>query len=205
MKFIRGLFKNRRGFSLIELMIAMGIGMAVLAGVTTTFISQSKFYNAQEQVNEMEQSARGALDVITRELKMAGYKPNGSLLSGLSANGTNLDNSQLIIEADLDSNGSINVLTNPSERIIYTYDSSNKQIKRKAGAGTAYVMADNITAFNFTYLNANGATASSASEIRQIKVDITAKTAKADPNYTTNGGYRTTTVTATITPPNLGY
>jgi hypothetical protein len=36
-----------------------------------------------------------------------------------------------------------------------------------------------------------------------VSISITARTAKPDPNYTSNSGYRTYTVTATITPPNL--
>jgi hypothetical protein len=42
-----------------------------------------------------------------------------------------------------------------------------------------------------------------SANIRQVSISITARTAKPDPNYTSNGGYRTYTVTATITPPNL--
>jgi type IV pilus assembly protein PilW len=63
--------RSATGFTLTELMVAMSIGMVVLAAVTTTFMAQARFYNAQEQINEMQQNARGALDVITRELKMA--------------------------------------------------------------------------------------------------------------------------------------
>ena len=41
--------RNVTGFTLTEIMVAMGIGMVVLAAVTTTFMAQAKFYNAQEQ------------------------------------------------------------------------------------------------------------------------------------------------------------
>ncbi len=193
--------KKIEGFTLIELMVAIAIGMVVLAGVTTTFISQTRHYNAQEQVNEMEQNARGALDVIIRELKMAGYKPNGGTVTGVT-----YDTTQLMIEADVDGSGAIdNTNDSTIERIMYAYNSTNKQITRKMGtSGTVRVLADNITAFSFTYLQADGLTnATASSEIRQVKLDITARTAKPDPNYSPNGGYREYLVTATITPPNL--
>lgn len=186
------------GFTLIELLVAIGLGMVVLAAVTTSFMSQTRFYGAQEQVNEMEQNARGALDLITRELKMAGYKPNGGRFNGIT-----YSTSQLLIRADLNANGSISTSSSLNEKITYTYDSTNKQIKRALGNGTAEVLADNITAFTFSYLNSAGAATTTSANIRQVSISITARTAKPDPNYTANGGYRTYTVTATITPLNL--
>jgi type IV pilus assembly protein PilW len=177
------------GFTLVELMVTLAIGMVVMAAVTTTFISQSRFYSAQEQINEMEQNTRGALDVITRELKMAGYNPNGATLTGVTHS-----MSQLRIQADLDGSGGFP--TGANEDIIYSHDATNKQILRNGVA-----LADNITTFTFNYLKADGITlATSSGEVRQVTINITARTAKPDPN---SGGYRTYSVTATITPVNL--
>ena len=191
--------KGADGFTLIELIVAMGIGLVVMAAVTTTFMAQARFYNAQEHINAMQQNARAALDVMTRELKMAGYKPNGGAFDGVTYGTT-----QLLIQADLDSSGTISTSSTANEQITYAYDSSNNQITRKQGTGTAEVLADNITAFTFSYYDASGASTTTSANIRQVKVDITAKTAKPDPNYTANNGYRTYQLTATITPLNLG-
>ena len=190
--------RNTRGFTLIELLVSMGIGMVVLAAVSTTFMSQARFYSAQEQVNEMEQNARGALDIISRELKMAGYNPNSGTFSGVTYN-----TSQLLIQADLDANGSISTSSSANEQITYTYDSTNKQIKRALGSGAAQVLADNITAFTFSYLDSIGASTNTTANIRQVSISITARTANPDPNYSANGGYRTYQLTATITPLNV--
>jgi len=191
--------RNITGFTLTELMVAMAIGMVVLSAVTTTFMAQARFYNAQEQINEMQQNARGALDVITRELKMAGYKPNGGTFDGVT-----YSVSQLMIQADLDGNGGISSSSSANEQITYAYDSTNKRITRKMGTGTVEALADNITAFTFSYLNSSGATTTTSSSIRQVAITITAVTAKPDPNYSSNNGYRNYQISATITPPNLG-
>jgi type IV pilus assembly protein PilW len=190
--------RNVTGFTLTELMVAMAIGMVVLAAVTTTFMAQAKFYNAQEQINEMQQNARGALDIITRELKMAGYKPNGGTFDGVT-----YSVSQLMIQADLDGNGGISTSSSANEQITYAYDSTNKRITRKVATGTVEVLADNITAFTFSYLNSSGATTATSSSVRQVTISITAVTAKPDPNYSSNNGYRNYQISATITPPNL--
>ena len=191
--------RNVTGFTLTELLVAMGIGMVALAGVTTTFMAQAKFYNAQEQINQMQQNARGALDIITRELKMAGYKPNGGTFNGIT-----YSTSQLMIQADLDSSGTLSTSSGANEQITYAYDSANKWITRKMGTGTVEVLANDITAFTFSYLDSSGATTTTSSSIRQVAISITSTTAKPDPNYSSNNGYRTYQITATITPPNLG-
>lgn len=192
-------FKKTEGFTLTELMVAMGIGMVMLAAVTTTFMSQTKIYNAQEQINEMEQNARGVLDIISREVKMAGYNPATGAVTGVT-----YSTSQLQIEADLDASGAISTNAADNERIVYVFDNVNKQITRQVGSGSAQVLADNITAFDVSYYQADGTTpATTSSTIRQVKIDITAQTAKPDPNYTSNNGYRTYQVFNTITPINL--
>ena len=48
------------GFTLTELMVAMGIGMVMLAAVTTTFMSQTKIYSAQEQIDQIKEHPRRA-------------------------------------------------------------------------------------------------------------------------------------------------
>jgi Tfp pilus assembly protein PilW len=173
--------RNVTGFTLTELMVAMGIGMVVLAAVTTTFMAQAKFYNAQEQINEMQQNARGALDIITRELKMAGYKPNGGTFDGVT-----YSVSQLMIQADLDGNGGISTSGSANEQISYAYDSTNKQITRKIGTGTVEVLADNITAFTFSYLNSSGATTTTSSSIRQVAIRSKLFTQQWAPNLPDN-------------------
>ena len=196
MKFSRFIkFRNLDGFTLVELMVSMGIGMVILAAVTTTFMSQTRIYNAQEQINEMQQNARGALDIISRELKMAGYKPNGGGFNGVTYSTT-----QLMVQADLDSNGAISASSTANEQITYAYDSGNQRITRAVGTGGAQVLAEHITAFTFSYLNGSAAATTVSADIRQVTVSLTATTAKPDPNFTSNGGYRTYAVSATITP-----
>ena len=191
-------FRNLEGFTLVELMVSMGIGMVILAAVTTTFMSQTRIYNAQEQINEMQQNARGVLDILSRELKMAGYKPNGGGFNGVTYSTT-----QLMVQADLNSDGAISTSSTANEQITYAFDNANEQITRAVGSGSAQVLAAHIAAFTFNYLNSAGAATTVSANIRQVSITITAKTAKPDPNFTSNGGYRTYTMSATITPGNL--
>ena len=193
--------RNNGGYTLIELMVAITIGMIVMASVATTFTTQTRTYSAQEQINQMEQNARGALDIMSREIKMAGYRPNGGTVTGV----VSYTSSSLTIQADLNADGAISTSGNDNEQIAYAYDSVNKKITRQVGTDTAATLAENISAFTFTYYQSSGTTAAtSATNIRRIKIAITAKTEKPDPGYQSNGGYRTMDLSATITPINLG-
>lgn len=195
-------FKNDAGFTLIELLVSMAIGLSVIAAVAGTFTAQTRQNNAEEQIAQMQQNVRGALDLMLREIHMAKYNPAGTT-AFLSGYGVTYNASQLEVKADINGDGVINTSSGSVEDIIYAHDSTNLYITRKLGSsGTAEIVADNITAFTFNYYDANGSAVTSSANsgnIRKVTVNITARTAKPDPSY----GYRTYQLSADITPPNL--
>lgn len=193
---MRGLPEKReQGFTLVELLISMAVVLVVMASISGAFISQRKAYNTQEQITEMIQNARAAMDIIGREVKMAGYDPTGAGIVGVPYSA-----SQLQIVADLNGDGDT---SDSNENIIYTYDGIDFQIDRNTGGG-AQPLTENIQSFTFQYYDGNGNTTTTPADIRQIEITVTARTAKPDPDYSTNSGYRTYTLTAYVTPPNLG-
>jgi len=194
---MRRSLNTEHGFSLIELITAIGISGIVLAAVTATFISQSRSYDAQEQINGMQQAARAAMDMITREVRMAGYNTNG----GLTFDGIIYDTTEIRVQANLDGDADTG---DADEDIIYAYDSVDDVITRETGGNTE-TLVENIDVFTFQYLDASGTATTTSANIRQIQITITARTAKSDPSYTSNGGYRTYTLTSLITPRNLAY
>ena len=199
--------KHGSGFTLIELLVSLTISLVVLAAVAKTFTVQSRQNSAEEQMAQMQQNVRAALDLMVREIQMAKYDPAGTAFPA-GTYGVTYSASQLEVKSDVaDGNGTVSTATGSVEDIIYAFDSTNLNITRKLGTGgTADTLADNITNFTFAYYDANGAAVTSAANsasIRKITITITARTAKPDPGYTTNGGYRTYQVTADITPPNL--
>lgn len=69
---------NNKGFTLIELLITMLISGIVMASIYSAFQSQQNSYTAQDQVAEMQQNLRTGLDLMIREIRMAGYDPEGT-------------------------------------------------------------------------------------------------------------------------------
>jgi len=64
------------GFTIIELLIAIALGLVILAGLFRTFKVQHDSYVVQDQVSAMQQNLRAAMYLITRDLQMAGYYTN---------------------------------------------------------------------------------------------------------------------------------
>ncbi|RZB30605.1 MAG: hypothetical protein SRB1_02885 [Desulfobacteraceae bacterium Eth-SRB1] len=201
------LSKNREsGFTLVELLIAMTIGLLILAALSSTFLMQRKTYDIQEQIVEMVQTARAAMDMMTREIRMAGYDPTDAGFDGITYNAD-----QLQIQADIDNDAGTGVpdgdTGDANENIVYKYYNTSEypyQIKRKTGNGSFQPFAENIQPFTFEYLDSAGSATTTTADIRQIKITITARTSKADADYSANGGYRTHTLTSLVTPRNLG-
>lgn len=64
---------NQRGVTLIELLIALIISGILVAGVYRTFLTQQNTFAVQEQVVDMQQNVRLAINRMTREIRMAGF------------------------------------------------------------------------------------------------------------------------------------
>jgi prepilin-type N-terminal cleavage/methylation domain-containing protein len=65
--------RKDRGVTLIELLIALVVSAIIVAALYRTFVSQQKSYVVQEQVADMQQNARVALNRMMREIRMAGF------------------------------------------------------------------------------------------------------------------------------------
>src|SRR5512134_2354090 len=68
--------RSEAGFTVIELLVAVALGLVVLAGLFRTFKVQHDSYIIQDQVSAMQQNLRAAMHFITRDLQMAGYYTN---------------------------------------------------------------------------------------------------------------------------------
>lgn len=64
---------SHRGFTLIELMIAMLIGVFLMAGVIQIFLSAKQAYRLQENLSRLQENGRFAMDILTKDVRMAGY------------------------------------------------------------------------------------------------------------------------------------
>ncbi len=65
--------QNQAGLSLIELMIAMLVGLILIAGVLSIFISSRQSYGINGAVGQIQENGRFALEFIRTATRKAGY------------------------------------------------------------------------------------------------------------------------------------
>lgn len=68
-----GRARHARGLSLIEILVAMALGLVVLAGATNLFLGSSRTFGANESLSRMQEDARFALSTLERDGRAAGY------------------------------------------------------------------------------------------------------------------------------------
>ena len=62
-----------RGFSLIELMVAMTIGLLIIVGLTAMYVASSSGKKTDARFAEFQTNGRYAIDAIRRDIQQAGF------------------------------------------------------------------------------------------------------------------------------------
>jgi len=64
--------KFQQGLTLIELMVAMVLGLIVIAGVVSVLVSNKNGYRTNEGLSQVQETARTAFELIARDVRQAG-------------------------------------------------------------------------------------------------------------------------------------
>ena len=67
------------GFGLIEIMIAMTLGLLLLGGIGYVYLGSSAAFRTTENLSRIQENARYALEVLSRDIRMAGYVGCGNI------------------------------------------------------------------------------------------------------------------------------
>ncbi len=199
--------EKNKGLTLIELLIALVLSSVLIVSLYRIFISQQKTYTVQDQVADTQQNVRAAIDRMTKEIRMAGYDPQGTGNFGFqiaTSNGRITGSNSIAFTIDYNEDGIIN--NDDSEQIGFRLNGLKLQ-KYSTGAIHWQPVADNIENLSFLYTLADGTVTDSPVDpknIRVIKVTITAKTNMTDPEYKGGDGYRRRTLSSSIRARNMG-
>jgi type IV pilus assembly protein PilW len=67
-------FQQQIGLTLIEIMIALLIGLFIIAGTIQLFVNTKQTYRLQEALSRLQENGRFAMEFIGRDIRMAGYR-----------------------------------------------------------------------------------------------------------------------------------
>ncbi|MBT3175697.1 MAG: prepilin-type N-terminal cleavage/methylation domain-containing protein [Desulfobacula sp.] len=180
--------EHSKGFTIIELLIAMLISSIVIASIYSAFQSNLSSYTTQQRVVGMQQNSRAISFYITRDIMMAGYDPGDVKAdAGIS----DARSGSITLSADLNENDAIDA----NETITYTVVGTD--LTRN---GT--VLSKNVNILNFVYLDKDGTVLTDSdgdgvvddmSDIVSIQISVIVqegdKISQLAQNYTNNKTY----------------
>ncbi|KAF0157563.1 MAG: hypothetical protein FD159_1377 [Syntrophaceae bacterium] len=211
---------KHKGFTLIELMIAMAVGLVLLAAVYSVFILQNKELNKQEQIAVMQGNARMAMDMMIKDIMMAGYAGYNSTIIltrcvgtttatnapcvGVTVANANTISFAMDVNDDSNSGSADGDRDDANENITYDlYTSGGVQVlgRKSSTSANKQPVVENVSALVFSYLPATGTTSTTnLANIRRIQISVTTRTANIDLN---TGNYLYYNLISIVTPRNL--
>lgn len=195
----RSKVSEEKGFTLVEILIAMAVFGIVSAMVVTVFDSFQKGYTSQQVTSDALQKARSALSYMTSEIKIAGLDPSAS--GKFKVRTASL--TEFTYDFDTDPfDGAVNtVAANASERKTFIFQNNklqiieNKVVSGAPSAGSAKTAEDLLSNINmnatatspsrFEYLDRNdkpipapvssGVASESLPEICSVRIFLSVK------------------------------
>ena len=135
---------DKKGVTLIELLVVLVICGIVIGGMYRVFISQAKTYMVQDQVAEIQQDVRGAMEIMVRDIRMAGFQSR-------SFNSATISNSPVVPG---DTSVTVNYEYIPSAGVptvsTVTYALAGGSLTRTLN-GVPETLLDNVRSLNFSY------------------------------------------------------
>lgn len=155
--------EHLQGLTLVELMIAVAVSGAVVAGAYNLFIAQRRSYALHDDLAYMYQSMRSSEQSMVREIRMAGYQlkhitiagdvPGTVFTDGEKENIEEATSSSFTFTSDVDSDGVMETIRYSQRngellRQMWRWDSTNKRWK---SGGGALSMAENMEDLRLSY------------------------------------------------------
>lgn len=203
MKYASKFGRTEQGFGLVELMVAVAVGLILSLAVSYFFLGSQKTSRVHDDSSRMQENARNALDIMGRAIRQAGYRANYALpisftvMGGTDNGATTADAITVRFEGqpggESDCAGTSRTA---GALIVYTFAVNDSlQLTCDNGSGTPVVVADNVENMQITYgvdplrsgvvTTPYSDTPADFSKVAVVKVVLTMRGTKSD---VANGG-----------------
>ena len=168
---ISGTRMGDQGFTVAEFLIACAL-LSVLMAIMVKFFTLINYtYTTQNAAASVQQVVRTGIDIMTQNIRMAGFNP--LQLAGV---GIQADSSADSIRFSYDKNadGIIddeNDAEDNDEVVRYLHE--DNQLKRQLGDGNRIGILDNVTDLTFTYLDENDQVTADSNAIKTVEISMT--------------------------------
>ena len=149
-----------RGFTLLELLVAMGLSGLVMAGTLGLLLAGQGAYVAGAARAEATQGARVGLERMATELRQAGYDPQGVGFDPIAV----AEPERVTFLRDLNENGEIDPTR---ERVTYLLRGT--VLRREAGGG-AQPLVDGVRRLVLSYYDRDDRPTSELTQIASVGI-----------------------------------
>lgn len=200
--------RQRCGFTLVELMVAMFISIIASAGMYRIYVTFTAAFEGQEDIAAMQQNMRIGMQQMVRDLRLAGCDPrqmtdspgfvladNDSVHFTMDITGGEND------DEDNDFDGEINEadevfhgdkdVEDSGEDILYELDAKGSLLRSDDP------VVENVEVLNFVYLDEAGNVltplpldAANRALVRSVEVTLVVRAANMSATYTNNTSYK---------------
>lgn len=149
---------NIKGLTIIEILLAFVLFSILIAGIYRFFIVQSRAYSVQDHVVETQQGIRSSLEILLRDLRMAGFDSDDLLSQIVIDTPVQPGTDHITVDYEYDNT------TRYSVR--YWWDANSQILRREltiyntSGVGSSLPVEDlleNVEELHFTYgVDTNG-------------------------------------------------
>ena len=171
---------NKKGFTAIELLISLAIMSIALTSIYSMYMSFIRTCTKEGVKIRVQQSVRSGLDMMIRDIRLAGLDPEGTGDFGIVA----ATSQRIQFTADRDMDGELDdadstdgINAPDMEHMAYEYDGSGKLkmalYKANGDPEMDEIMAENVTGLTFIYFDSNDDTTSDLDEIRTVDIQMT--------------------------------
>lgn len=131
--------KKQSGFSLVELMIALVLGLIVVSAVVNTYVGSTRSSRFSQGLQEMQENGRYGITTLQRGLRLAGFAPDSDLEAFDIPNSSA---TQVVVRttAAYDCNGALTTLSDGIAVNTYSHDPAENTITCTGNAVGAAAM-----------------------------------------------------------------
>ena len=158
------------GFTVTELVLALAIMMIVMAAMVSLLISLNRAYTAQNVAAGVQQVTRAGINIMTRDIRMAGLNPLKTNRIGI------LEASVDKIRFQQDTNGSGAIETGQNEDIAYLVNDNHQLIRQKDdNSRSNKSLVDHVNDLTFKYFDMDDEETSILDDIHTVEISLTVR------------------------------
>jgi type IV pilus assembly protein PilW len=194
---------RQMGFTLVDILVGLAMASVLMVAMISLFTSMGRSYTTQNVAADVQRVARGGVELMIQEIRMAGLDPTGSAAAGIvddfdkihgfheAHDGqiapTDANHFAFTMDADLDGRIDHCVDNDPGksddcseeddnvEKELIAYRINNGALERYRGARAVWedLTESNVSNLSFKYYDENGVETTTRDDIRTVEISMT--------------------------------